>query len=260
MISKESVLKGLKTEVIGKKLFVFESIDSTNTCAKTLAEVGNPEGTVVFADFQTSGRGRLGRSWIAAPGTNLLFSIVLRPTVKKESAGQLTFYSAVFIARALERITEHAIECKWPNDILLNGKKCCGILLENSFQQDKFDFSVIGIGINVNQSSFPDDLSNRATSLFMELGHKFDRIKLLQELLRQADTLLPSLQNGETQKIMEDWNSRCSMFGKPVTIAHGEELVSGTALGLDADGGLIIKTAGGQSTFYAGDVTMVQQN
>ncbi len=258
MISKESVLRGLKTKVIGKKLFVFESIDSTNACAKTLAETGTPEGTVVVADFQTTGRGRLGRAWISEPGANLLFSFVIRPRFKKESAGLLTFFSAVFIARTLEHISGHPIECKWPNDILLNGKKCCGILLENSFLQDRFDFSVIGIGINVNQVSFSDDLSDRATSLFKELGHKFDRTELLQDLLRGADALLPSVQRGEVQTIMKEWNSRCPMFGKPVTLAHGEERISGTALGLDAEGGLVIVSPTGQSTHYAGDVTIIQ--
>jgi BirA family biotin operon repressor/biotin-[acetyl-CoA-carboxylase] ligase len=258
MISKESILKGLKTQVIGKKVFVFESIDSTNACAKTLAETGTPEGTVVVADYQTTGRGRLGRSWLSAPGTNLLFSIVLRPTVKKESAALLTFYSAVSIARALERVSGKTFECKWPNDVLLNGKKCCGILLENSFLQDRFDFSVIGIGVNVNQPTFPDDLGNRATSLLVETGHKLDRVKLLQEMLREADGLLPSVHKGDVPTIMDEWNSRCSMFGKPVTITHGEDRITGTALRLDAEGGLVIETAAGPSTFYAGDVTIVQ--
>jgi BirA family transcriptional regulator, biotin operon repressor / biotin---[acetyl-CoA-carboxylase] ligase len=260
MISKDNVLKGLRTQVIGKKLFVFESIDSTNTCVKTLAEVGNPEGTVVVADFQTAGRGRLGRSWVSEPGANLLFSLLLRPPINKEAAGQLTFYSAVFIARALERVAKQPFECKWPNDVLLEGKKCCGILLENSIQRDKIEFSVVGIGINVNQSSFPEEMSSRATSLYKELGHTFDRTSLLQEMLREADTLLPCLHTGEMSKIMEEWNSRCTMFGKPVTLAHGEERISGTAVGLDADGGLIIKTQRGQATYYAGDVTLLSEN
>ncbi len=258
MISKESILKGLKTRIIGKKVFVFESIDSTNACARTLAEAGTAEGTVVVADYQTAGRGRLGRSWLSAPGTNLLFSIVLRPTLKKESAALLTFYSAVSIARALERVTGKPFECKWPNDILLNGRKCCGILLENSFLQDRFDFSVIGVGLNVNQSSFPDDLGNRATSLLVELGHQLDRTALLQELLRETDALLPIVHKGDVPTIMDEWNSRCLMFGKPVTITHGEERISGTALRLDAEGGLVINTPSGPSTFYAGDVTIVQ--
>ncbi len=122
MLSKKEILKGLKTRVVGKKLFVFESIDSTNACAKTLAETGTPEGTVVVADHQTAGRGRLGRTWNSEPGRNLLFSVVLRPTLPKESSGFLTFYSAVFIARALERVTGRPVECKWPNDILINAK------------------------------------------------------------------------------------------------------------------------------------------
>lgn len=258
MISKERILKGLRTTVIGKKLFVFESIDSANACAKALAETGTPEGTVVVADFQTSGRGRLGRTWESEPGSNLLFSVVLRPSLKKESAAILTFYSAVFIARALEHSTKHAFECKWPNDVLLNGKKCCGILLENSFLQDRFDFSVIGIGININQLSFENGLGERATSLFKELGHTFDRTKVLQELLREADKFLPSLERGDVRSIMEQWNSRCSMFGKPVMIVQGKTQISGTALRLDGDGGLVIETPSGQSTFYAGDVTIVQ--
>lgn len=258
MIPKDHILKGLKTNVVGKKLFVFESIDSTNACAKTLAETGTPEGTVVVADYQTAGRGRLGRTWISEPGCNLLFSIVLRPTLPKESSSLLTFFSAVFIARALEKISDHPVECKWPNDILMNGKKCCGILLENSFTLDRLDFSVVGIGINVNQSRFDDNLAERATSMIREYGTEVDRTKFLQTLLREADTLLPALKKGETKTIMDEWNKRCTMFGKPVTLSHGDDIVSGTALRLNGDGGLIIKTQTGQSTFYAGDVTIVQ--
>jgi BirA family biotin operon repressor/biotin-[acetyl-CoA-carboxylase] ligase len=155
-------------------------------------------------------------------------------------------------------VIKQTVECRWPNDILLNGKKCCGILLENSFLQDRFDFSVVGIGINVNQASFEDDLANRATSLFKELGHTFDRTSVLQELLREADRLLPSLERGEVLAIMEQWNSRCSMFGKPVVVTHGDDRISGTAVRLNGQGGLVVDTPAGESTFYAGDVTIVQ--
>lgn len=260
MISKASVLRGLRTDVIGKKLFVFESIDSTNACAKTLAETGTPEGTVVIADFQTHGRGRLGRSWKSEPGANLLFSIVLRPTIHKEQAAILTFFSAVFIAQALEHSVSQPVECKWPNDILIRGRKCSGILLENSFSQDRFDFSVIGVGINVNQASFEGELEKKATSLSREVGHSVDRTKLLQQLFREADVLLSTLKAGDLPSIMARWNSRCSMFGKPVLIEHGKERISGTALHLDDDGGLVVQTASGLSTFYAADVTIVEEN
>jgi BirA family biotin operon repressor/biotin-[acetyl-CoA-carboxylase] ligase len=211
----------------------------------------------VVAEHQTSGRGRLGRTWESEPGVNLLFSLVLRPTIRKEAAGLLTFYSAVFIARALEQITEKSLECKWPNDILVNNKKCCGILLENSFLQDRFDFSVIGIGINVNQAAFSNELGERATSLFREFGVTIDRTKLLRTLLREADKLLPSVERGEVKTIMDEWNARCTMFGKPVTIAQGTTLISGTAMRLNGEGGLVLETSTGTSTFYAGDVTVV---
>ncbi len=258
MLSKKQLQRGLKTSVVGKKLFVFESIDSTNACAKTLAETGTPEGTVVIADHQTSGRGRLGRSWVSQPGSNLLFSLVLRPGLARESAGLLTFFSAVFIARALEKATGQQVECKWPNDILINGKKCCGILLENSFSLNKLDFSVVGIGINVNQREFEGELADRATSLFREFGKEYDRTDLFQTLLQESDLLLARLKKGAVDEIMDEWNSRCRMFGKPVTVSQGESLVSGTAMRLSADGGLVVKTTAGQSTFYAGDVTVVQ--
>jgi BirA family biotin operon repressor/biotin-[acetyl-CoA-carboxylase] ligase len=139
----------------------------------------------------------------------------------------------------------------------VHGKKCCGILLENSFLQDRLDFSVIGIGINVNQASFANELGDRATSLLREFGATIDRTKLLRALLREADKLLPNVQRGDVKKIMDEWNARCTMFGKPVTIAQGTTIVSGTALQLNAEGGLVIETPTGKLTFYAGDVTVV---
>ncbi|HEX9615756.1 MAG TPA: biotin--[acetyl-CoA-carboxylase] ligase, partial [Bacteroidota bacterium] len=163
MLSKETLLSSLSTSLFGRKLFVFESIDSTNTCARTLAEAGMEEGAVVLAEYQTSGRGRHGRTWNAEPGENLLFSVLLRPAIPRTSAGFLTFFAAVSVAQALEEVSESRIECKWPNDLLLNGKKVSGILLENTFEKDRVDYSVIGIGINVNQSSFPNHLIPTAT-------------------------------------------------------------------------------------------------
>jgi BirA family biotin operon repressor/biotin-[acetyl-CoA-carboxylase] ligase len=259
MLSKRLIAKGLSTRTIGKKLFIFESIDSTNACGKTLAESGLPEGTVVVADYQTSGKGRMGRSWFSAPGQNLLVSIIFRPPFPKESSGILTFFCAVFTARALEKAMGTSVECKWPNDILLGGKKCCGILLENSFLREKIDFAVAGIGINVNQLDFANEFRDRSTSLSKEMGKEFDRTTLLQLLLREADRLLPLLHQGATSTIMEEWHSRCGMFGKSVTVSNGSDTFSGTARHLTSDGGLVLETTNGLSTFYAGDVTVIRE-
>ena len=256
-ISKEKLLEGLDCRVIGTKFFTFDEIDSTNTCAKTLAEAGMANGTVVFADHQTAGRGRNGRTWISRPEESLLFSVILRPELAKENSVFLIFYSSVSIARAVESLTDLHVECKWPNDLLLRGKKFCGILLENSLHQTKLDYSVIGVGINVNQSDFDDNLRDRATSLRKELNKILDRKKVLQAILKNMDDLLNDVNRGEFQSIMNEWNSRCSMFGKPVTVSRPHDQVFGTAVSLSPDGGLIIETSHGRSTVYAGDVSIL---
>lgn len=256
MYSKEDLQRGLKTRVVGSRLFVFDSIDSTSVCARTLAEAGTGDGAVVFADHQTSGRGRLGRLWVSDPGTNLLFSVLLRPPLRRDQSAFLTFYAAASVAKALETVTGRSTECKWPNDVLLNGKKCCGILLENSFAQDRLDFSIIGIGLNVNQREFDDELSLRATSLVRELNVEFDRKQLLQRILEEMDQFYPEVKEGHFNRVMKFWNDRCSMFGKNVKISQSGKQISGTAVGLSADGGLVLKTTHGETTFYAGDVTV----
>ncbi|MBF8248014.1 MAG: biotin-(acetyl-CoA carboxylase) ligase [Bacteroidetes bacterium] len=257
MFTKEELARGLDSRIIGTKFFVFDSVDSTNACAKTLADAGIEEGAVVLTDFQTAGRGRNGRSWNSETGQNLLFSVVLRPEFPKEQATFLTFYSAISIVRALEPELKVRIECKWPNDLLLNGKKFCGILLENSFQQDKLTYSVVGIGLNVNQKEFGEDLKERATSLRFERKKNFDRKRLFQKILSEMDRLYESVQAGDFRAVMEDWNKHCTMFGKTVKVVKPHETLSGTAVGLSPEGGLVVETSTGTSTVYAGDVSIL---
>jgi len=257
MLAKNEILKGLKTKSIGKKLFVFESIDSTNVCAKTLAEAGTEDGTVVVADFQSEGRGRLGRQWEAQPGTSLLFSTVLRPNLRHESAGLLAFFVAVSVARALEQETRLSVECKWPNDLLVNGKKVCGILIENSLSQEGLQYSVAGIGLNVGQHKFPEPLNSKATSIARETGKEADRAKLLQRVLMEMDTLYADVRVHNFDRVMDEWNSRCSMFGKTISVLQHDHRLDGSAVGLSSEGGLILKTQKGIETVFAGDVTIL---
>ena len=257
MYSKEELQDGLDTKVVGTKLFVFDSIDSTNTCAKALAEAGMEEGSVVFTDFQTNGRGRLGRSWLSEPGKNLLFSCILRPAVSKEQSGMLTFFAATGVARALESITKINVECKWPNDLLLQGKKCCGILLENSFGKEQLEYSVVGIGINVNQHEFQNDVGSKATSLARVLNAEVDRKKLFQSVLRELDALYADARLARFSRIFLEWNNRCAMFGHEVSVAREGATITGKALGLNSDGGLVLETPGGKEIVYAGDVTVL---
>jgi BirA family biotin operon repressor/biotin-[acetyl-CoA-carboxylase] ligase len=256
MLTKDSLSAGLATSKFGKKLFVFESIDSTSACARTLAEAGTDDGAVVFAEFQQSGKGRQERTWESGPCENILFSTILRPTIAREQLGFLTFYAAVAVAHAVEQTCGVHVECKWPNDLLLNKKKFCGILLENSFTQNGLAFSVVGVGINVNQDEFPATLRGRATSLKIELKKPVNRVALFQEVMRSFEKWYDQAQRGQFDQVLAEWNARCSMFGKSVDVQHASTIISGTAIGLHVDGGLIVQTNREQKIFYAGDVTL----
>jgi|WetSurMetagenome_2_1015567.scaffolds.fasta_scaffold04050_4 BirA family transcriptional regulator, biotin operon repressor / biotin---[acetyl-CoA-carboxylase] ligase len=255
MYSNEELQSGLSTQIFGKKIFIFDSIDSTNAYAKTLASTSAEEGTIVIAEYQTTGHGRLGRTWRAESGSNILFSIIIRPTIEINKVGLLPFFAAVGVALAVETITGTCCECKWPNDVLLNGKKCCGILLESSFQHNVLDYAVIGIGVNVNQKVFDEDLKDRATSLIQEYGKKFDRKSVLHHILTSLELLYSEVKVGSFETILKEWNARTTMFGKQVTLTQAGEQIHGRAISLSMDGGLVLATPAGQRVCYAGDVT-----
>jgi BirA family biotin operon repressor/biotin-[acetyl-CoA-carboxylase] ligase len=258
MYSKNELLEGLSTHVVGKKIFVFDTIDSTNACARTLGDAGTAEGAVVIANFQTNGRGRLGRAWVAEADSNLLFSVLLRPSISVEKSGLLTLFASVAIARAIEQSIGKPVTCKWPNDLLLNEKKFCGILLENSFHQAGLTYAVIGAGINVNQRELPEGISERGTSLAIETGKTYDRKQIFHAVLKEMDALYGPAQRGDYSFIESEWSVRCSMFGKSVTVRQDDRSIAGTALRLNHDAGLVIETDEGVQTVYAGDVTVVQ--
>jgi BirA family biotin operon repressor/biotin-[acetyl-CoA-carboxylase] ligase len=257
MISREEIQENLVTRVVGRRVFSFESIDSTNACARMLAETGMEEGTVVLADHQTMGRGRLGRSWTSESGTSLLLSFILRPGLLNEEAGILSFYAAVAAARAIEEIGKVSVECKWPNDLLINSKKCGGILLESSMGKDQLNYCVVGIGINVNQVRFDPPLDSRATSVFLERGGTVNRLLLLRRLLVGLDDLYADITAGLFDRIVHDWRSRCTMLGNNVTVAQAAKEFTGRAVDVRSDGGLILDLGTRTEVFHAGDVTVL---
>ena len=259
MYSEEELQRGLTTQVFGRKIFTYDSIDSTNTCAKTLANNGAEEGTVVIADHQTAGRGRLGRIWHVEPGSSLLFSIIIRPTFTMDIVGLLPFFAAVGIAFAIEKVTNTQCECKWPNDILINGRKCCGILMESTIQQDKLDYVVIGIGLNVNQNIFPSELKGKATSLSNECGTEFDRRNVFSHIMSSLDSLYIDVSRGDFKSVLMEWKARTAIFSKQITLTQAADVINGTAIALADDGGLVVDTTTGRHTFHAGDVTIVKR-
>lgn len=257
MLAEQVLRRGLKTTAFGSKIFAFESIDSTNSCAKAVAGCGAGEGTVVIAEHQTEGRGRHGRVWQSVPHENLMFSIVLRPRLSPEGLNLLPLYVAVAVSDAIERFTGLKPECKWPNDVLLEGKKVAGILIEGSYKQNAVDYVVVGVGINVNQTAFPPDLQNTATSLRLQAGKEFDRIPLFREILASMEGLYRNSTADGFQSIIPRWLSHSSMVNRPISVSQQGTIISGTVKGLSPEGGLILQTDGAERTVFAGDVTIV---
>jgi BirA family biotin operon repressor/biotin-[acetyl-CoA-carboxylase] ligase len=257
MISEQTLRKGLLTRRFGQKVFTFDEIDSTNTCAKVLAECWAEEGTVVLAEYQTAGRGRLGRSWQSETGQNLMFSLVLRPSAQPEALNLLPLLVAVAVSRGIEQATGLRPECKWPNDLLLNRKKTAGILMEGSLKDGAIDYVVAGVGINVNQPSFGGELAAKATSLRIECGRETDRIHLLREVLSQLETLYDEAAEDGFAGTVPLWLSLTSMVSKQVTLDDNGTVFSGIVKGVSPGGALILQCDDGERTLFAGDVTIV---
>ena len=257
MISPDILRGGLRTEFFGRKVYTFQTIDSTNSCARTLAACWAEEGTVVIAEEQTAGRGRLGRSWHAAPGENLTFSLILRPSIPPDRMGLLSLLIAAGIARGIEESTGLRVFCKWPNDLLYGGKKLAGILLEGSFAGDRVDHVVVGIGLNVNQREFPPEIAPRATSLARELNAPLDRIGLYKSLLKSLeDEYLAGNAEAYTSTVQR-WLAYAPVIGRTISVSHQGEVLYGRVRGVNPDGSLLVANHTGDHTFLAGDVTIV---
>ena len=257
LLDTAALKKKLNGRKFGSKIFSFETIDSTNNCARALAGCWAEEGTLVLAEMQTAGKGRLGRTWVANPFENLTFSIILRPTLPPEALNLLPLYAAVGVAEAIEHETGLSVECKWPNDLLIGGMKTAGILLEGSLKEEGLDYVVLGIGINVNQTSFPEDLSRRATSLKVQAGREIDRIRLLREILKTLEIHYTAIMKNGFHNILPLWLSRTTMLNKEISVTQDGTVISGIVKGLSPEGALILDASGTEKTLFAGDVILL---
>ncbi|MBW4054885.1 MAG: biotin--[acetyl-CoA-carboxylase] ligase [Proteobacteria bacterium] len=230
---------------IGRQLEFINLTVSTNADAFRLAEEGAIEGTVVLADSQTGGKGRRGRAWVSPAGVNLYCSVVLRPTIMPHEAPQLTFLSAVAAARAIEQTTKLNPEIKWPNDLLISGKKVAGLLNEMSAETDGINFVILGIGINLNMTAdqFPDDLRQPASSLLLESGARVDRALFASTMLHELDRLYADFQTYGFGPVREEWQRRCNANGRHVLVSDsGTDCTGGSFIGIDVDGALLLRS------------------
>ena len=251
-----------KTSIVGRDIRVFEKTTSTNDVVEKLARDGVKEGVVVFAESQTKGRGRLGRKWISPSRKGLWFSVLLRPELRPQSATQLTIMAATSLARAIRRQTSLVPAIKWPNDLLVGGKKVAGILTELQGELDRIKFIILGMGVDVNVAlnEFPAEVRDLATSLRIETGASILRAELAVAILREMDDDYARICSGEFEAVADEWEERCSTIGQNVVIRVGDRQIRGRAESLDADGALLLRTQHGHlERIIGGDVTTLEK-
>jgi len=260
ILTPDLLKRRLKGSLFGKRVFHYFKMDSTNRAAIELGFAGEPEGTVVMAEEQTAGRGRAGRSWHSEKGTGLYVSILLRPRLTPAQTPLLTMLAGISAQAAVEAVTGLAPELKWPNDLLLNGKKLGGILTEMHAEPSAVRFVVVGIGINTNQEKFPAELAAIATSLRKESGRITFRLELLVRLLSQFESDYSRFLSEGARFVVERFQEVSNFAkGRRVRVDTGLESYVGTTAGLSPDGLLLVKRENGPATtVIAGDVTEVR--
>ena len=252
--------KKLTTKWVGSRLSFYESIDSTNLLAWQEAGKGAPHGTLIVADLQTSGRGRRGRNWESPAGVNIYFSLLLRPELVQDRASMLTITMAHSVSKAIVRMAGLDCKIKWPNDIVVNGKKVCGILTEMGFNKDGGYYVVVGVGINVRSQHFASELADKATSLEDEDGRlqKLSRSHLLAEIMDAFEEDYDSLMAcQDLTGIIESYNNMLINRNARVRVLDPKGEYEGEACGITKTGELLVKTADGTVVqVYAGEVSV----
>ena len=248
---------GLKTKLLGREIISYKKIDSTNRAAYDLASKGVKEGSIVLAEEQTKGRGRLGRAWASPPEGGIYLSCILRPRISPSEIPKLTLTASVSVARAIREVSGLEAVIKWPNDVLIDSKKVCGILLEMKAEQDRLDFVIVGIGINVNT---PGRLIPKGgTSVKEESGEEVSRIALTRKVLEDLEEEYLLLSKGGFPKIVEEWKELSHMLGSRVRVVLSNREFEGQAIDVDKDGTLLVRTDNGFiEKVFSGDVMMVR--
>lgn len=240
------ISQGLQARYLRGPIYHFETLTSTNDLAKELAARQAPEGTLVVAEGQTRGRGRLGREWDSPPGVGLYVSLLLRPPLPPSEMPQITLTVAVATVRALRRVTGLAPGIKWPNDLLLAGKKVGGILTEMESESERIRHLVVGLGLNVNNSQFSGELQGTATSLALTAGRTFSRLQILRHWLEEFEALYERFLARDFPAILEEWKEYALTLGQAVTVRQGPEFICGQALDVAPDGALLVQTRTGE--------------
>ena len=247
-----------KPKWVGCEILYFDSIDSTNTKAQELAEKGYPSGTLVVADKQIAGKGRRGRNWESPSGCGIFMTLMLKPDINPNNASMLTLVSALAVAKALADITGKDAKIKWPNDIVIDGRKVCGILTEMSAQFDYINNIVIGIGINVNNSSFPEEISATASSLrLLSGGKKYRRAEIIEKIMEYFEKYYSIfLETEDLSALVNEYDAMLVNMKKQVKVLDPKEPFEGKAMGITKTGELIVDTWESRKLVSSGEVSV----
>ena len=247
----------LQTARIGRRIHCYDATDSTMDVAQRLAAAGEPEGSVVVAEAQGKGRGRMGRTWISPKGKGIYLSVILRPQLQLAEIPKITLVAAVAAARAVEGTTGLKPEIKWPNDLLIGGKKIAGILTELNAELNRVNTVVVGIGLNVNTPA--DKLPAHGTSLARELGEKVNRLELARALLTQLDKTYTQFLKQGMDPVLEAWRGFAGFLGRRVRVVVEGRTLDGQAVDVDPSGALLVRTDTGLvESVSAGEVLLVR--
>ena len=255
------ITRNLKTKLIGKRVYYFEEIDSTQNFAKQIASNKKEDGTIIIAEKQTSGRGRLERKWTSPKG-GIWFSLIIHPKFDISSSTLVPIAGAIALAKSIKSILDVDVSVKWPNDITLDGKKVAGMLVDAAFQANNIDYLILGVGINfdINSKELERRLSKSPNFYGVNSLRKKNDVTppklLLNEFLVQFEKTLIQLNKGEKSKIVKEWMKKTDSLGKKVIINTSEGKISGISQGIDNEGALKIKTGKGMKRIFVGDVVL----
>ncbi len=249
-LSAEGIAKGLKTEFIGRNIFLYDETDTTNNRAKENSS--SPDGSVFIAETQYGGKGSRGRAWSSPRGNGIYLTVLLKPDLPPSQAAQATLAAGLAVCRAIG----HGAQIKWPNDIVIGSKKVCGILTEMSSEADTVNYIACGIGVNVNDESFGGELENKATSMYIESGVKYRRSDVAAQILNELERVYKQFSDGGLAPILDEYRSNCVTLGREVSVIFKNKTVVGTATDVDEYGVLSVCTDDGVIRVNSGDVSV----
>ena len=261
LLLSEEIKPLLHTKIIGKKIVHFDKVSSSNDEAKKLALQGAPDGTVIVAEEQTGGKGRLSRGWFSPKYKGIWFSMLLRPTFLPQEAPKCTLMTAVALTRAIRKFGVD-VGIKWPNDILYNGKKLDGTLTEMNAEMERIHYVIIGTGLNVNilPEDFPEELRDIGISLQSIKGERLARVPLFAEILNAMDELYCEVLEHGFSKVLDEWRKYSVTLGREINVIGVKETYAGVAADIDEDGALLVDTPKGRTRVLAGDVSIRPRN